>query len=105
MAVCKKCGAEILWLRSSKFERKPPNYAAPQARWIPCEPDPVSFLPEEGGPDRVVTPEGDVVACRIVPPATRPESGPSPGVSRRKRGYTPHWAACPAAEEFRRKGG
>ena len=54
--ICKKCKAEIRWIRT------------PKLKWMPVDPKEIT----------IVTITGEV-----------------------KKGYIPHWATCPNADEFR----
>lgn len=83
MAICKGCGASIIWIRSARG--KP----------IPCEPDPVPYWVRPGASKRVVTPNGEVRACEF-------DGEPNDAYG---TGYFPHWANCPAAGKFRARHG
>lgn len=60
---------------------------------MPCDPEEVLYWQDSKGKDRVVLPNGEVVACRL----TGDEQNAT-GI-----GYIPHWATCPHADEFRKK--
>lgn len=70
MAKCKKCGASIIWITTTG------------GKMMPCDPDQVMYW--KGGKERIVTPNGEVVACSLVGPV-----GEQYGV-----GYIPHWSTC-----------
>ena len=77
---CKACGADLIFIRT-KIGGKP----------MPCDADRVYYGP--GNKDKVITPRGEVISCRILPDA----------VGAIGRGYVSHFATCPNADEFRRK--
>lgn len=70
MAKCKYCGAEIKWIRTVS------------GKSMPCDPGPISY--RAGGSEKIVTPDGEVIACTI---CRRGEA--ADGI-----GYVPHWATC-----------
>lgn len=76
MEKCRKCGKEILWIRTKS------------GKWMPCDPDPVRF--DAGGPDIFVTKYGETVK------GTVSDAG-------LKTGFVPHWATCRYADDFRKK--
>ena len=80
MPKCRKCGAEIIFIRT------------PRGKYMPADPQLAPYkLGAGGGP--VITPEGEVIRGVGEPFGLEPADG---------RGYIPHWATCPNAEEFRR---
>ena len=80
MARCKKCGKEIIWIKT------------PSGRSMPCDPEEVVYWKDSKGKGRVVTPNGEVVACRL-------DGDPQEATG---MGYVSHFATCPNAEEFRK---
>ena len=60
---------------------------------MPCDPVVVSYKPAPGGKDKIVTTNGELVSCEIVP-----------GDEAADVGYRPHWATCPEAGRFKRGG-
>ena len=64
-------------------------------RSMPIDPEPVFIVEEDGGRERFITDEGEVVAGRRALPE---EEGPACAV-----GFVPHWKTCPAADRFRRR--
>lgn len=74
MSVCRGCGNEIIWIRTTK------------GKAMPCDPVPVGFTPA-GGPDTFVTETGKV------------ERGKRGG---EEKGYISHFATCPMAGGFRK---
>ena len=76
MSICKGCGAEIIWKKTSA------------GKSIPCDMPPVNFTPG-GGPETFVTEAGKVERGK------RDKGG-------EKRGYVSHFATCPCAGKFRR---
>lgn len=80
MARCKGCGAEIIWVKTCK------------GKSMPCDPDPRLYRQERSGKERVVTQNGEILACRIDTPLEG-----STGY-----GYIPHWSTCPAQRKFKK---
>ena len=78
MAKCKSCGAEIIYITSTKGKQ------------IPCNAKPVKFDYALGAADRVVTRNGEVL------PALISEHGA-------ETGYISHFATCPFANSHRRR--
>ena len=81
MARCKACGAEIEWIRLTS------------GKMHPCDAEKI-FYKADGGRDRIVTPEGEIVAGTIMTQIT--------GSVNLLSGYSSHFATCPFADEFRR---
>ena len=83
MSTCKACGAEIIWIRltSSKMH--------------PCDPGYWRFK-EDGGPDRLVTLDGRIVAGTIV-------VHPEPKEMVLPKGMISHFATCPFADDLRKR--
>ena len=79
MAVCKKCGRQILWIQTQ------------QGKWMPCDPD-LKFI-RKGDGHKFVTVRGEVVTGEFAKGVNDAEG----------TGYSPHWSSCPYAEEFRRR--
>ena len=80
MAKCKRCGAEINFIRMKS------------GKYMPVDPAKVAYkLGAAGG--TIITPEGEIVHGGE-PFGLEPADG---------YGYIPHWATCPAADEFRRQ--
>ena len=79
MAICKACGAEIIFFKSRIG-----------GKLMPCNADPVYYGP--GKKDRVITQNREVISCQILPD----ENGAI------GTGWVSHFATCPAAERFRR---
>ena len=76
MAICKGCGAEILWIGK-----------------IPCDPEQVTYWEKAKAKGKVVTPNGMVLSCEF-----SGDPNKATGV-----GYVSHWSTCPCADQFRRK--
>lgn len=75
MPTCKACGEEIRWIRTRAGKQ------------MPVDPD--SFSQQQLSPGVVVVTEaGDVLRGGRAPYAAA-------------HGYTPHWATCPHAGQFR----
>lgn len=83
MSRCKSCGAEIVWIRMKT------------GKAMPCDKPQVMFRGKRNGRERVVTDDGEVIACEIVDSA-----GAATGIGR-----VPHWATCPGASQHRRSHG
>lgn len=82
MAMCKSCGSEIIWIQTLRGKR------------MPCDAGKVPYWQKEKGPEKVVTPDGEVVSCELG------------GVLNNATGfgYVPHWRTCPDAGSFRKGG-
>ena len=83
MSKCRGCGAEINWIRTRS------------GKLIPVDPQPV-FFADGAGKEIVVTADGMIsngILCRggNVPPGKR-------------TGWKSHFATCPMADQFRRRG-
>ena len=81
MAICRGCGEEIGWVKTPLGKRMPVN--------LP----PVIYWAIPDGKSRIVTPNGEVVACTLegcIENAT--------GI-----GYVPHWATCTKGQDFKPK--
>lgn len=79
MAKCRSCGAEILFIKSSKGMH-------------PVDAEEIHFEYKLNGPDRVVTGNGEVLPGVISPEGS-------------ERGFRSHFATCPDAKRFRKKRG
>lgn len=79
---CKKCGAPIVWLRTPRGKMMPADAALRACRENPQ------------GKNYVVNELGEVIKCDLQ------FDGEPTGMAR-----LPHWATCPHADEFRRRGG
>ena len=78
-SMCQKCGARILWIQMKSGKKMPVN------------PEFVNFR-KGSGKDRIVLPNGEVVAGKIV---TDPREADG-------YGYVSHFATCEYAQRFRR---
>lgn len=78
MPKCKGCGKPIVWIGKH-----------------PCDPDQIIYRAEKKGNLRVVTPNGEVMSAVL---SDNPET--ATGI-----GYISHFATCPQADRFRRRGG
>lgn len=76
MAVCRLCSAEIKWVRT----RNGGN--------MPCDPEKVHYIIDNMSAERIVTPHGDVLRCRIMNPHTDNISQADGW------GYVPHFTTC-----------
>ena len=77
---CKKCQASVLWIKTVAGKN------------MPCDPEQVPYWADRKGKQRIVTPNGEVIACRL-------EGDPQTATG---IGYIPHWGTCPNAKEFRK---
>ena len=77
LAKCKGCGAIIFWIGK-----------------MPCDTEQIKYRATPGARDRLITPEGKAISVTLAAGADKAD-----GI-----GYRPHWATCPAADSFRRKG-
>ena len=75
---CRSCGAPIVFITSTKGRR------------VPCDAQAVKFRRFLGGPDKVVTPNGEVLTGKIS------EDG-------NETGYISHFATCPNANAHRKR--
>ena len=82
MAKCKACGVDILFIRSQSG--KP----------IPCNAEQTLYRECKGAKGKVVTPNGEVISCMF-------DGDPNKATG---IGHIPHWATCPKANQFRKKG-
>lgn len=73
MANCKLCGKGIVKIK------------APGGKSIPCDPEPTTYWAIPGGHRRIVTPNGEVIACKL---NGYPQN--ATGI-----GYVLHWDTCP----------
>lgn len=80
MAVCKSCGAEILWIRTRS------------GRLMPVNRKRCFFIENRSGNETFVTEGGDVVRGARTAQKTLPAMV----------GYTSHFATCPNAAAHRR---
>ena len=91
MPKCKGCGREIIFVRSVK------------GKMIPCDPGMITFYPDEKNGDQVyVDTEG-----RVVKGYPKEDGSFCGGFGdwAARHGYISHFATCPQAERFRRRGG
>ena len=80
---CKRCGAEIVWIRT------------PSGKNMPCDAAERAYMADENGKSTVVQPNGKTVRC------TLPDGGTIKPSDLTGLGYVPHWATCPNADVFR----
>ena len=79
---CKSCGAEIVFIGTGNGNS------------IPCNAEVLPYWQTKGGKHKIVTPNGEVLSAELegIP-------GMETGL-----GYITHFATCPDAEKFRKKG-
>ncbi len=81
--VCKACGAAIVWIKT------------PAGKALPCDAGQRYYVEKPlTGTKKIVTKNGEVIACEYTDDLQKAN-----GV-----GYVPHWATCPQADNFKRKG-
>lgn len=69
---CRNCGKRIVWIRTAAGKN------------MPCNPELISYKALSDGKERIVTPDGEVVAAEKV------ERDGADGI-----GYISHFATCP----------
>lgn len=75
LGICSYCGRQIKWIKTV------------HSKSMPCDPTPCCYVEEHGGPDRIVTAEGEVLAGRFV------------GVDKDLPvGWKSHFGSCPNKE-------
>lgn len=79
---CRGCGARVIWIRTRAGKN------------MPCDPTMHNYRIDPTGKEKIVTQSGDVVSG--VTGVTPDESD---GI-----GYISHFATCPSARNFRKKG-
>lgn len=82
MANCRGCGRRIVWIKMNS------------GKSMPCDPDPVPYWAGAGFHNRIVTPNGEVIACKL-----NGYRENATGI-----GYIPHWATCPKCKDFKKEG-
>lgn len=82
MSICKGCGARIDWIRTKA------------GKTMPVDEEPIMVIEGEGR-DLFVTDEGDTITGRRATPQEERRELPV--------AFVPHWTACPAAGQFRRR--
>lgn len=87
MAKCKKCGADIIWLKT------------PRGKWMCADEGLKPYRQNKAGKDTVVTDWGETIRCDLLSPEDCKAGRAIPtGLAR-----TPHWATCPEADSFRKQ--
>lgn len=85
MAKCKKCGADIIWLKT------------PKGKWMCVDEGLKAYEESKDGADYLVNDFGEVIRCNILAHEDV-RTGKATGMAR-----TPHWATCPNADSFRKR--
>ncbi len=80
MAVCKKCGREIAWMKTAA------------GKSMPVEPGNVYCRPNENGKMMVLTISGRLIRADAAEPGDR-----------MMLAYIPHWASCTGAAAIKRE--
>ena len=62
---------------------------------MPYDAQPVTYKAQSRAGDKIVTQNGEVISCIIAPADINNATG---------IGYIPHWATCPHADKFRKRG-
>ena len=78
---CSGCGRQIIWLKTSSGKN------------MPCDSAMVNYQIVAGGKERIVTPDGRVVAGITGVDAEQADG----------RGYISHFATCTRSNNFRRR--
>lgn len=78
---CKSCGQQVLWIKTTGGKN------------MPCNPQFVYYKEKAGGKDRIVLPNGKVVAGEVLKSSDHADGF----------GYISHFATCEHANVFRRK--
>ena len=81
MPKCKGCGREIVWIKTNVGNA------------MPCDPRMVTYWAGQGKKERIVTPNGEVIACTL-------DGDPQKATG---VGYVPHWSTCPGRKMFTKK--
>lgn len=82
MAKCKACGATIIWIGMQS------------GKSMPCDAQQVVYWEDKKGEATIITPNGETVRATLQTRRTPPT-----GV-----GFIPHWATCPRAQKFKKRG-
>lgn len=82
MAKCKSCGAPIIWVGMQS------------GKSMPCDAQQVVYWQSKTGESTIITPNGETIKATIEAQRT-----PATGV-----GFIPHWATCPCAANFKKRG-
>lgn len=81
VTTCKACGAAIIWIRTRA------------GKSMPCDADAKLYKAKPGAAEKIVTTSGDVVSVELTDDQKEADGW----------GYSPHWASCPAADQFKRR--
>ena len=81
MGRCRSCGASIVWVKTAGGKK------------MPCDPNFVYYKQIEGGKERIVTPNGEVLSGTTAVGHDEADGW----------GYISHFATCPHANAHRRK--
>lgn len=84
ICTCKSCGASIVWIKTQKGKN------------MPCDADAVDYQENYKGKSTIVTEDGRVLKASII---TSTGGGLTPIID--GKGYIPHWATCPYANNHR----
>jgi len=85
MALCRRCNAEIVWVRT------------PKGKMMCMDKQYFPYRANLKGADMLVDNFGRTIRCDLYPENVVPEGEIPTGMARK-----PHWATCPYAEEFRK---
>lgn len=81
-AVCRSCGAAIVFIRT------------PGGKSMPCNATPVYYIEKpRTGSKRIVTPNGQILSCEYTEELHRATG----------TGFVPHWATCTNTGHFRQE--
>lgn len=79
---CRSCGQQVIWIKTVAGKN------------MPCNPTLVTYKDQQGGKEKIVTPNGEVHSAEIVESGTPNATG---------IGYISHFATCPNAARHRKK--
>lgn len=80
-AVCKECGATIVWIKT------------PGGKAMPCNTVPVYYIEKpRAGTKKIVLPNGEVLSCEYSEDPNKATGA----------GFVPHWTTCPCVGRFRK---
>lgn len=82
MAKCKACGAPIIWVGMQS------------GKSMPCDAQQVVYWQSKTGKSTVITPNGETYRADLTGDIEL-----ATGI-----GYIPHWATCPQAANFKKRG-
>ncbi len=79
---CRSCGERIIWIKTKAGKN------------MPCNPKLIPYRIQQGGREKIVTPNGEVYSAEIVKTGTPDATGV---------GYISHFATCQNANSRRKR--